>query len=54
MPIYNTARFLKETVNRVINQSIGFKENVELIFVDDGSTDNSKEICFEYCDEYWT
>lgn len=52
IPIYNTARFLKETVDRVINQSIDFKENIELIFVDDGSTDNSKEICLEYCDEY--
>lgn len=47
MAIYNTENFLKEAIDSVINQSIGF-ENIELILVDDGSTDNSKNICLDY------
>lgn len=42
MPVYNSEKFLLETVQTVINQSY---INWELILVDDGSTDNSKEIC---------
>lgn len=42
MPVYNSEKFLLETVQAVINQSY---INWELILVDDGSTDNSKEIC---------
>ena len=42
MPVYNSEKFLEETVQAVINQSY---TDWELILVDDGSTDNSKEIC---------
>ena len=42
MPVYNSEKFLSETVQAVINQSY---TDWELILVDDGSTDNSKEIC---------
>ena len=40
MPVYNSEKFLLETVQAVINQSY---TDWELILVDDGSTDNSKE-----------
>ena len=40
MPVYNSEKFLEETVQTVINQSY---TNWELILVDDGSTDNSKK-----------
>jgi len=49
--VYNTDEFLKEAIESIVNQSIGF-ENIELILVDDGSTDNSKEICLEYKEKY--
>ncbi len=45
---YNTGEFLRESIESVINQDIGFEENVQLILVDDGSSDNSKEIALEY------
>ena len=48
MPVYNVEKYVGEAIDSIINQSIGFKENVELIIIDDGSPDNSKEIALEY------
>ena len=41
IPIYNTEKFLKECLNSVINQSL---KNIEIICINDGSTDNSNNI----------
>ena len=46
--VYNVASYLSETVESILCQDIGFKESVELILVDDGSTDSSGEICDHY------
>lgn len=46
--VYNTAEYLNEMIESVIRQDIGFEENVQLILVDDGSMDNSEEICQHY------
>lgn len=51
MPVYNAEKYLKTAINSVINQTIGF-ENVELIIVNDNSTDNSKNIIKEYADKF--
>ncbi len=51
VPIYNAENTLKRCLNSVINQTIGFK-NIELILVDDKSTDNSKKIIEEYKNKY--
>lgn len=51
MPIYNVDRYLEESINSVINQSIGF-DNIQLILVNDGSLDNSEEICLKYREKY--
>lgn len=48
MPVYNSEKFLLETVQAVINQSY---TDWELILVDDGSTDNSKEICTKFMND---
>lgn len=42
VPIYNSSQFLKETVSEIQNQTYS---NLEIILVDDGSTDNSLNIC---------
>lgn len=44
LPIYNAEKYLKECVDSVINQTYS---NLQIILVNDGSTDNSWEICQE-------
>lgn len=51
MPIYNEENYLEEAINSVIKQSFPF-EKVQLILVNDGSTDNSKSICLKYSKLY--
>lgn len=51
VPIYNVGKYLEETIKSVVNQSIGFY-NIQLILVNDGSTDNSEEICLKYKEKY--
>ena len=43
--MYNAENYLRETIESLINQTY---ENLEIILIDDGSTDNSGEICDEY------
>ena len=50
--IYNVEKYIKEAIDSLINQTIGFEENVQLILVNDGSTDNSEEICLNYEKNY--
>ena len=52
IPVYNVEKYLKETVDSVIAQTIGFKENIQIIFVNDGSPDNSEAICKAYQEKY--
>lgn len=52
MPVYNAEVYLCEAIDSVINQSIGFKKNVQLILVNDGSSDNSGSICESYQNRY--
>lgn len=51
VPIYNVEKYLEETIESVIHQTIGFK-NIQLILVNDGSPDNSEEICLKYKEKY--
>ena len=45
MPVYNSAKFLRETLDTVINQTL---REIEIICVDDGSSDDSLDILKEY------
>ena len=47
IPIYNTGRFLNESLNSILNQTIGY-ENIQLILVNDGSSDETEKICRAY------
>lgn len=45
IPIYNVESYLDRCINSVVLQTY---ENVEIILIDDGSTDRSSEICDEW------
>ena len=48
IPIYDVEDYIEETIKSVLNQSIGFQENITIVFINDGSPDNSEEICLKY------
>ena len=52
MAIYNTEDYLNQAIDSVINQTLGFEDNVQLILVNDGSKDSCEEICLKYRDKY--
>ncbi len=50
IPAYNNGRFIKSVLESVFNQNYT-EELIEIIVVDDGSTDNTREILKEYMDK---
>lgn len=48
IPVYNVQPYLCEALNSVIHQTY---ENLEIIIIDDGSTDGSGKICDEYAEQ---
>ena len=46
IPIYNVEEYLEECLESIQHQTY---TDIEVILVNDGSTDNSKEICERYC-----
>jgi len=48
IPIFNSEKFLKESIQSVLSQSY---ENLKIIAVDDGSTDNSLDILNQFKDD---
>ena len=48
VPIYNVEKYLEECLDSIQNQTYS---DIEVILVNDGSTDKSKEICGKYCKE---
>ena len=45
IPVYNVERYLRQCIDSVLTQGV---EDIEVILVNDGSTDNSGNICDEY------
>lgn len=49
IPVYNVEKYLKECIETILNQKYKL---YEIILIDDGSTDNSSNICDDYAKEY--
>ena len=47
VPIYNTSQYLPECIDSILNQTY---QNFEVILINNGSTDNSGEICDKYAE----
>ena len=45
VPVYNTRQYLSACLDSILNQTY---KNIEVVLVDDGSTDGSLEICMDY------
>lgn len=45
VPVYNVEKYISKSVSSILNQSY---KDIEVILVDDGSTDRSGEICDEF------
>lgn len=52
MPVYNTADYLETAIESLIDQTLGFERNIQLILVNDGSEDKSGAICRRYARLY--
>lgn len=45
VPVYNVEKYLAKCLDSLIKQTL---QGIEIILVDDGSTDKSGQICEEY------
>jgi len=45
IPVYNTSRYLRKCLDSLVSQTL---KDIEFVIVDDGSTDDSGDICDEY------
>lgn len=51
IPVFNAQEYIKESLDSLVNQSLGI-DNIEVIIVNDNSSDNTLEIINKYIDKY--
>lgn len=49
IPVYNVEKYLRQCLDSVVNQTL---KDIEILIINDGSTDNSQYIIKEYADKY--
>ena len=49
IPVYNCEKYIKRCIHSIIEQDIDF---MEIIIINDGSTDNTRTICEEFVQKY--
>lgn len=52
MAAYNSGDYIAGAIESIINQSLDFKKNIQIIIVDDSSTDNTLEVANSYANQY--
>ena len=53
VPVYNAENFVEPCMECLIGQTIGFS-HMEVLLINDGSTDSSEEICRRFANQYET
>lgn len=48
VPVYNVEKYIVRCIESIVNQTY---KNLEILFVDDGTPDNSAKICQQYADK---
>lgn len=48
VPVYNSEKYLQKCIDSILNQSF---TNIEVLLVDDGSSDKSMQICRQYSEQ---
>ena len=49
---YNSDLWISKTINSLINQTLNFEKNIQIIIVNDASTDNTNQICNQFKAKY--
>ena len=49
VPVYNVEQYIRKCLDSLVNQTL---QDIEIIVVDDGSTDSSASIIKEYCEKH--
>ena len=49
IPVYNVSEYLERCLNSILNQTY---DNIEIVLIDDKSTDNSLSICLSFSEKY--
>ena len=52
IPVYNTAQYLPDALNSILSERTSAAFNVQLVLINDGSSDNSDMICRECAHSY--
>lgn len=47
VPLYNAEKYLQNCITSIISQTF---QNIEILLIDDGSTDNSYKVCWQYAE----
>ena len=49
---YNSDLWISKTIESLIDQTLDFEDNIQIVIVNDGSTDNTGQICQQYKAKY--
>lgn len=49
VPVYNVEKYLKQCVDSLVSQTY---QNIEILLIDDGSKDNSGQMCNKFAEQY--